>query len=92
MIVILNFIHYFLETFSSLIINTLKTEIINEKDLNMMDRQKYCKNAHDLLTKEIQLFIIKIQNTDQGDDDNNKVKIEELCDKNLTLIQLLLDE
>ena len=86
-ITILNYIHYFLETFSLFITDTLKTEIINEKDLNMMDRREYCQNALDLLTKDIQLFIMKIQNIDKENKHFN-IKIDELCEKNLTLIDL----
>eukprot|EP01083_Nonionella_stella_P066329 174573_1 len=89
---ILNYILFLLQTFASLICDTLKTEIINEKDISMVDRRQYCQQAHVLLTKNIKSFLLNLQNdinSKQKQPPQPNIKIEELCTKLLTLIETL---
>ena len=84
---VVQYIHFVLETFSTLIVETLKVDVINVKDVNLMDRRECCQNGRDLLNTEIKQFVLRIQHRVNSKEGNPK--IDELCTSVLTLIELL---
>mmetsp|Transcript_54713 Transcript_54713/g.87442 ORF Transcript_54713/g.87442 Transcript_54713/m.87442 type:complete len:746 (+) Transcript_54713:42-2279(+) len=83
-LVVLQYIHFFVHTFSSLMASTLSADMVNEKDLSMMDRREYCQNAKDVLSTDIKLFIFKVQYTEEIG-----ANIEELCNQILSFVESL---
>jgi len=84
-VIVLRYIHFVLDTFSSLITQTLSSGVLNEKDLNQIDRHENCEGSHEWLSNNAKTFILRIQNNAEPP----CIKIAELCANNLSLIELL---